>query len=253
MAAIGRLIDEHQPHVICFQEVTENIYNIFEKSSWWKQYQCSVSPQLASQRQYFTMQLCKLSASFRRNPFRNSVMGRELCLADLDVGSGKKIVIATTHLESPCPGPPTWDQMFSKERVQQAVEALSTLSNHPNTIFGGDMNWNDKLDGPPPLPFGWADAWLELRPSELGYTYDSKANAMLGGGRTLRSRLDRIFCHLKDFVLESIEMVGLQEIPGVTYEKEKKVRKQVQLITLPVLPSDHFGLVLKIRHKENGD
>ena len=69
---------------------------------------------------------------------------------------------------------------------------------------------------------------------------------MLSGSR-LRKRLDRLFCHLDDFELESIERVGMDPIPGVTYEKETKMKKKpAQSVRLPVLPSDHFGLLLKI-------
>ncbi|KAH8970384.1 hypothetical protein BDL97_02G086300 [Sphagnum fallax] len=249
MEAIGELILQHQPHIICFQEVTENIYAIFQQSSWWKQYQCSVSPDSVAMRGYFCMQLSKLPVdSFYCKPFRNSVMGRELCVANVDVGNGTQLTVATTHLESPCPAPPTWNQMFSAERVVQAKEALALLKDVPNAIFGGDMNWDDKQDGKPPLPPGWFDAWLQLCPHQPGLTYDSKANPMLKGSR-LQKRLDRIYCQLHNFEVESIEMVGTTPIPDLTFQKELKVKKQVELTTLPVLPSDHFGLLLKMRHK----
>lgn len=167
-------------------------------------------------------------------------------MADVDYAPGEQLVVATTHLESPCPAPPTWNQMFSSERVFQAHEALKLMKDLPNVVFGGDMNWDDKLDGQPPLPPGWFDAWAKFQPNQPGLTYDSKANPMLRGSR-LQKRLDRMFCHLRDFKVESIEMVGLQPIPGKTYEKERKGKGQVQFTTLPVLPSDHFGLLLKLK------
>jgi tyrosyl-DNA phosphodiesterase 2 len=250
LEAIGDVILEHRPHIVFFQEVTEDIYKIFQRASWWKSYDCSVKPGLAAQRAYFCMQLSKLPVfSFRQSPFRNSVMGRELCLAELDAGKGARLLVATSHLESPCPAPPTWNQMFSPERVVQAKEAMSILKDFPNVVFGGDMNWDDKKDGPPPLPAGWIDAWLHLRPGQDGFTYDTKANRMLSGQRSLRKRLDRMFCRLRDFEAVSIEMVGTEAIPDLTYSKEKKVKGQVQMITLPVLPSDHFGLLLKLCRK----
>lgn len=248
--AIGDVILQHRPHIIFFQEVTEAIYQILQRASWWKSYDCSVKPGMASQRAYFCMQLSKLPVfSFRQSPFRNSVMGRELCLAEVDAGKGTRLLVATSHLESPCPAPPTWNQMFSPERVVQAKEAMSLLKEFPNVIFGGDMNWDDKTDGPPPLPSGWFDAWLQLRPGQDGFTYDTKANGMLSGNRSLRKRLDRMFCQLRDFEAVSIEMVGTEAIPDLTYSKEKKVKGQVQMIKLPVLPSDHFGLLLKLSRK----
>ena len=115
-----------------------------------------------------SLQLSKLPVvSFKQTPFRNSVMGRELCLAELRAGNGEKLLVATTHLESPCPAPPTWNQMFSAERVVQAKEAMTILGDSQNAIFGGDMNWDDKQDGPPPLPSGWFDAWQQLHPGQV--------------------------------------------------------------------------------------
>ncbi|WVZ11083.1 hypothetical protein V8G54_015613 [Vigna mungo] len=184
--------------------------------------------------------------SFRNKPFSNSVMGRELCIAEVEAESGKSLVIATSHLESPCPGPPKWDQMFSKERVVQANEALNLLDNTPNVVFGGDMNWDDKGDGQYPLQDGWIDAWAQLRPKESGWTYDTKTNQMLTGNRTLQKRLDRFICHLTDFKIISVDMIGMEVIPGLSYNKEKKVRNEIKQLVLPVLPSDHYGLLLTI-------
>lgn len=83
---------------------------------------------------------------------------------------------------------------------------------------------------------------------QVGFTYDSKANPMLTGSR-LQKRLDRIYCQLQDFEVVSLEMVGTAPIPDLTYQKERKVKGRVQMMTLPVLPSDHFGLLLKVRYK----
>lgn len=184
--------------------------------------------------------------SFCCRPFVNSKMGRELCVAEIEVQKGQLLIVATSHLESPCPGPPTWDQMFSKERVEQAAEALNFLKKNENVVFGGDMNWDDKLDGQFPLPVGWNDAWAKLRPAENGWTYDTKSNQMLSGNRTLQKRLDRFVCKLHDFKISGIEMIGMDEIPGISYIKEKKVKKEIKRLELPVLPSDHYGLLLTI-------
>ncbi|KAL3521970.1 hypothetical protein ACH5RR_014804 [Cinchona calisaya] len=247
MEALSDLIQLHSPDIICFQEVTPNIYEVFQQFSWWKLYHCSVSNEEAFTRAYFCMQLCKLSVkSYNCKPFANSIMGRELCFAEVDVQAKKTLFVATSHLESPCPAPPKWDQMYSKERINQAKEAIKLLEKNPNVIFCGDMNWDDKLDGPFPLPDGWVDAWVQLRPSENGWTYDTKSNKMLSGNRTLQKRLDRFVCNLRDFKISEIEMIGMDEIPGLSYCKEKKVKKEVKKLMLPVLPSDHFGLLLTI-------
>ncbi|XP_062211716.1 uncharacterized protein LOC133912814 [Phragmites australis] len=250
MNALGHLIQHHSPDLICFQEVTPDIYLLFEKSEWWKGYKCSLSHEKAMERPYYCMQMSKLPVkSFDCTPFSNSVMGRELCIADVNIGGVIKLVLATSHLESPCPAPPTWDQMFSKERVAQANESLSILGDFCNIVFCGDMNWDDKGDGPFPVPDGWIDAWAELKPGENGWTYDTKANAMLSGNRKLQKRLDRFVCKLSDFKVDSIEMIGKEAIPGITYIKEKKVRQETCQLKLPVLPSDHFGLLLTITYE----
>ncbi|KAF5763424.1 putative Zinc finger, RanBP2-type, endonuclease/exonuclease/phosphatase [Helianthus annuus] len=242
MRAIGDIIQLHNPDVICLQEVTPDIYAILQRSNWWKSYKCSLSFDTANTRPYFCMQLSKLPVkSYSCKQFSYSAMGRELCIAEVSAQGGTPLVVATTHLESPCPGPPKWDQMYSKERVKQAQEAVAFLKVNPNVIFCGDMNWDDKLDGEFPLPDGWIDAWTELNPKEIGWTYDTKSNPMLSANRKLQKRLDRFLVGLRDFKVECVEMVGTEAIPEVTYMKQKKGGKEVEL---PVLPSDHFGLLL---------
>ncbi|RID48656.1 hypothetical protein BRARA_I05159 [Brassica rapa] len=250
MRAIGHLIQLHSPHLICFQEVIPEIYEIFRKSNWWKEYTCSVSVDAAQSRGYYCMLLSKVGMkSSSCKSFRNSIMGRDLSVAEVEVPGRKPLVLATSHLESPCPGPPKWDQMYSRERVEQANEAIEHLRANPNVVFGGDMNWDDKLDGKFPLPDKWVDVWEVLKPGDLGFTYDTKANPMLSGNRALQKRLDRFFCRLDDYELGGIEMVGKEALPGLSYVKEKRVRGDVKKLELPVLPSDHFGLLLTLLPK----
>ncbi|KAG6527191.1 hypothetical protein ZIOFF_009285 [Zingiber officinale] len=223
--ALGNLIEQYAPDFICFQEVTPNISAIFRKSNWWKHYNCSLPQQMAAQRRYFCMQMSKLPVKeFSRVPFTNSVMERELCLAEVEVGEKQSLIIATSHLESPCPAPPSWDQMYSKERVAQAKLAIDILvgSDSPNVIFAGDMNWDGKLDGAFPLPDGWIDAWLELKPGENGWTYDTKANQMLSANRTLQKRLDRFICYLPDFKMNGIETSGWRLFQGFSIARRRK-------------------------------
>ncbi|XP_057962172.1 uncharacterized protein LOC131153746 [Malania oleifera] len=204
---------------------------------------------LAASNRAFGVWLSKLPVkSFSYKPFGNSIMGRELCIAEFEVN--KPLVVATSHLESPCFGPPKWDQMYSKERVDQANLSLNLLKKNPNVIFCGDMNWDDKLDEHFPLPHGWVDAWTELRPRENGWTHDTKSNQMLSGNRTLQKRLDRFNCSLRDFTCSDIDMIGMEEIPGLSYCKEKKMKTEMRNLVLPVLPSDHYGLLLTLSSKQ---
>ncbi|KAI3821614.1 hypothetical protein L1987_09183 [Smallanthus sonchifolius] len=56
MRAIGDIIQLHSPDVICLQEVTPDIYAIFQRSNRWKSYRCSLSIDKANSRPYLCMQ-----------------------------------------------------------------------------------------------------------------------------------------------------------------------------------------------------
>ncbi|XP_047057983.1 uncharacterized protein LOC124664525 [Lolium rigidum] len=134
-----------------------------------------------------------------------------------------------------------------KERAAQ--ESVRFLDSFRNVIFCGDMNWVAG-DGQFPLPGGWVDAWDELKPSEDGWTYDTKSNGMISGDPRMQGRVDRFVCKLLDFKIHAIEMIGKEAIPGLSYSIEKRLRKGIRKLELPVLPSDHFGLVLSITYAE---
>lgn len=72
--------------------------------------------------------------SFTQTSFRNPVMERELCLADLDGREGAKLLAAIAHLESPCPTC-IWNRLFSSEWVAQVKEALPMLKEHLNVVL----------------------------------------------------------------------------------------------------------------------
>jgi tyrosyl-DNA phosphodiesterase 2 len=78
-----------------------------------------------------------------------------------------------------------------------------------------------------------------------GYTYDLKRNAMMSG--YLQKRLDRVFCRLTDFRVASFQMVGTKPVTRVdgsvaTYVNTWRGRSE----TKPVLPSDHFGVLVTL-------
>lgn len=173
---------------------------------------------------------------FYCEPFDNSTTGRGLCIADIDAGA-KRLIAATCHLKRPDDSSKT-----SEERVGQAKRALISLSKFPNVVFGGDMNWNESSDGQFPLLGGWYDAWSVLRPEEDGYTYDTNSNPMLKHTAPLQARLDRFVCKLKDFEVEKIEMIGTKAIRGIYFTHNGQ--------RLPILPSDHYGLILTICPKQ---
>ena len=88
------------------------------------------------------------------------------------------------------------------------------------------------------------DIWDQLKPRDPGLTYDGKRNPMLGPYNRLKSRLDRVYCKTCRYKPNSIKLVGTQPLPGVTFTKSYK-KGPTQL---PVLPSDHFGLLATLKY-----
>ena len=114
---------------------------------------------------------------------------------------------------------------------------------------------------------GWIDAWEVLHPTcnqpwsekgpgsrsvaalqrkaawaeEAGFTYDGQKNGMLS--HNYRNRFDRCLIHSARFRVVSATLVGTEPLPGLSLEKTKRFGGAEQTRTLPVLASDHFGLL----------
>lgn len=146
------------PDVICLQEVTPFIYNFLSSAPWWRQYTARPEAREVGMASYFTVLLWKTSIStkggdpkFASLPFGNSIMGRDLKAISL-VKGGLSLRVATSHLESPT----GWNKLFSEPRKAQCREALKVLeSMGGDSMLIGDLNWNEKNDGEPPLPPQW--------------------------------------------------------------------------------------------------
>ncbi|CAN6175535.1 unnamed protein product [Urochloa humidicola] len=261
MKAIGRLVEMHQPDVICFQEVTPYIHKIFQSFAWWKEYHCSpVTPlDLLATKQPFCLLLSKRPLkNFACWKFANSPTGR--CYLEADIhpepeAAGKTalpIRVATAQLEAPTPPA----AMHCMERYVQAEHAVVALGSAENVVFGGDMSWDDNTDLPFPLPTGWVDAWTKIPPpptscSDVHYGTTCGGDRIDGvefrGGSVVgpRKRSDRFVCKLKDYELRSLEVIGRcdQEGAGVKYYSVDRKGYNVQV---EFRPSCHYGLVLTI-------
>ncbi|KAI7839142.1 hypothetical protein COHA_007145 [Chlorella ohadii] len=227
--------------------MTHAFYLRFAGMPWWQAYHASPMPPVPPLgSHYFTTILWRkdsLAAAkcHLPHPFKETKMGRDLRAVSGSLG-GMPLRVCTTHLESPMGGP---RQVMWPERRAQMDEMLPLLdaSPEPNCLVAGDMNWIpiDGEDKPVPLPPGWVDVWLELRPQDPGWTYDSQVCYQKGRKYGRGSRLDRMFCRLADWQPLAIEMVGQEPIAGLTrtVRTGKTARSDK---TIPVWPSDHFGL-----------
>jgi tyrosyl-DNA phosphodiesterase 2 len=255
LAGIAAIVAAERPHVLCLQEVTPNIEALLRASPFWADFDASPAPGGAP---YYSLLLLRhlnpgaQRVAFQRGSFQNSGQGRDLTRGGLALGGGLRLVAATAHLESYL-GP---DATSSRERVEQMRESLRALDADAssgsfggigNVLFAGDTNWDDAEDGDlgTLLPPGWLDSWRALHPGQAGYTYDATANGMLMG--SLRKRLDRVLVRLRDYEPAEARMVGTTPLPGVSYDKQFRNGGSKRL---PVLPSDHFGLVFTMRRRK---
>ncbi|KAF7067070.1 hypothetical protein CFC21_072993 [Triticum aestivum] len=264
MQSISDLIASHDPDIIFLQEVTCYIKDIIRRSPWWRQYREFTRPApglilLTKLHKVDPRHIDPGPAWLRPPPtpegFLSAFLDSERGSTDTNgvehdcrlylVCCDHRLHVAT------CSPEPTQSAIRSVDRINRAHEYLGhfgkcSISDH-NVVLAGDMNWDDDLDGPFPIPVGsgWVDAWCELRGGDGagGWTYDSVANPMLRGFKPGRTRPDRFLCKLRDFDLDSIRMVGTEAIPGVTYYDDKGD-------VLPVLPSHRFGLLLTISPKQ---
>lgn len=228
--AICTIIGGKSPDAICLQEVTYNIYRIFMEAMWWNQYEVSIKPhELSGVGSYFVVLLIKKQGgapiTFKRQPFGNSIMGRELVWAEDLVN---KRVVATTHLESPVVAWNAPSDFHVASRQTQLCTTMGLLDSYQcsgsgsgmDVYLAGDFNWTEERykggnkarhiapqldtansDGPITLGERWFDAWLHHHRNKSsssgggceGYTYDTTANPMLKGSFSLRERLDRCF------------------------------------------------------------
>lgn len=202
-------------------------------------------------------------------PYEQTIMGRGIVwvLARLE-GLGREVLFTTTHLESfmrnyPSPGR-TYDGVKERENQVKQLKAfcqdcMDKRSSVDMAIITGDLNWDDErkrssgIDKPLLSALGsdWSDAWLDSWPGKEGYTYDSRENAMLKGN--LRRRFDRCLLFRRkptELVTEQVKMIGTDPIPGLEWRKAPHpMAKNRAMTVVPVLPSDHFGLFVKIQNR----
>ena len=81
MAAIGAIVEAEKADFVFLQEVTRNIEQEFSRARWFAQYHSSGRP--SSGMPYYTLLLARrdsvsLASPFRRAPFPNSQMGRDV-------------------------------------------------------------------------------------------------------------------------------------------------------------------------------
>jgi len=267
MKALGELINQHKPHVICMQEMTLEAYGVFQRSAWWSDYVGSFQALTAGQpyksysEELFVLRSAASSdLRFDRVPFPRSIMGREHVTAEFTLKNTTTNVLASTsHLESPTP-PRGFHVEERQNQLKQALQTMEQRAAKKSTsvaFFAGDMNWtetrgkaNDNGDGAVIFPNNkWSDAWLTCHPNDKGYTYDASTNPALKG--YLKGRLDRCFVRLPaEWNVADASLVGREVVPGAMRPFMPRGAGAGTLAEpLPMCISDHYGLLVTLEEK----
>ena len=190
-------------------------------------------------------------------PFPGSRMGRGLLVARAAWPGVGDVLFGVAHLES-FVGREV-DAAVRAERRAQVARAAATLEAKAAAhgcaaaVLLGDFNWDDSKDGDAVAAAGaaWRDAWRDRgSPKASEFTYDGRANGMLKHG--FKHRFDRVFVldrakEVKEQTLNNaadasraiattgFRLVGTAQVGTRTIQHEKKG-------TLPMFPSDHFGV-----------
>ena len=240
MQALGQIVQDLEPDILAFQEVTLQNLALLRNQPWFSSYHL-VPPDVSTvskQVNHFVLILSVfpvdkwLVHTFKKAPYKN----RKIVTAEIkNAVLSHRFVVGVTHL--------VYAGYNTLQRELQLKETLQVLSGYDNVCAMGDMNiysGRDKVDGIIVLPSSWTDAWLSLpgNTDSNGYTFDQSKNPFSapqrrGNGPFLKERLDRVFCKLSDFRVKEMRIVG------DTFSKSK------------VLPSDHFGLYTVIEQSEN--
>ena len=240
MKALGQIVEELQPDIVAFQEVTLANLAILQQQKWFSRYHLTppdVSKHVSKEKlNHFVIVLSVYPVDkWFIFPFKNSPRKRRLVVAETQtaVSTSARFVIAGTHL------------VHAGERTRlrelQLQESLKVLSRYANVCVMGDLNIEDKVDGDIVLPSPWIDAWLSLpgNTDSNGLTWDRRKTPFASvlkrtvNATSYQARLDRILCRLSDFKVKEMKVVG------------DKLTKS------GILPSDHFGVFTVIEFSEN--
>jgi len=145
--------------------------------------------------------------------------------------NGRKVAIATAHMESPLEAGPT--------RAKQLDQIFGLLKDCDDAILLGDFNFGD---GEEPetshLDKKYVDAWRAVKPNDPGYTWNIEKSDMAKNGSfpgEKSRRIDRILVRSDRWKPVAAEIIG---------DKPLNEGKQ------DAFPSDHFGLTATLKFSE---
>jgi len=228
MQMLGKVIRQHDPDFIFFQEVTAEIMKQIVMQKWTKQYYVS-DPEATMVRRYGNVIFSKVKFNECVIKDMTSMMGRKMMLGSVIVKNSPQLVFGTFHLES--------DSKSSNTRASQLAEFKSATKASKCVFLVGDTNFVSESETDTVKDF-LTDAWPFLYPNDPGLTFDTETNAMAkeeyedqGILEPKRKRLDRCF-----YTPDTIEPISMSLLGTQPYYNQEFI-------------SDHYGLLIKLRLK----
>jgi len=225
---LGKVVAEHDPDFIFFQEVTAEIIKQIVTQKWAKQYYIS-DPEANLVRRYGNVMLSKIK--FHECVIKDmpSLMGRKMILGSVVVKKSPKLTFGTFHLES--------DSKSANTRSTQLLDFKNATKDNSCIFLIGDTNFASESEMDT-IKDKFLDAWPVLYPNDPGLTFDTETNGMAkqeyedqGILEPKRKRLDRCF-----YTPETIEPISMQLLGTSPYYMDEYI-------------SDHYGLLVKLRLK----
>ena len=172
MEALGEIVEDLEPDLLTFQEVTRDNLAILQEQHWFSRYHLVPwPPDLAKEgKSHFVVILSSFPVEkWQIYTLKTSPRNRTLVVAETKsfISSAEVgFVIATTHL--------AYSGYNTRPREEQLRESVKIISAYDNVCVMGDLNIQDKVDGDVVLPSPWIDAWLSIpgNTDNNGYTWD---------------------------------------------------------------------------------
>ncbi len=220
-----------RPDVVAFQEATDPFLSMLRKEPWVKASYNISDPYGEEIGAYGNVIMVSSPLiGVEAHPLESD-MDRKLVVARTTL-AGSDWAVGAVHLES--------FRESAGTRGRQLEQTLEIMAPFPNAALLGDFNfcssWVEENDR---IPTSYVDLWPAVR-SDAGLTVDTAANPLrLRDGRDeKRVRFDRILVRSPVAVPTEASLLGTKPIRG---EKPS------------LFPSDHFGVLGKVRLLEGRD
>ncbi|MEU0494178.1 endonuclease/exonuclease/phosphatase family protein [Mycobacterium sp. NPDC006124] len=221
--AIADVLSRKMPDVMVFQEVTPAALAIFLAQPWIRVRYRRAEVTGGDLGNYGMLMLSRLPvANVTYTPLPTN-LARGFLTADLDTG-GVPLTVVALHLES--------GKAASRLRSRQLGRVFRALRRTENAVVLGDFNMRDSENDRIGQPY--RDLWPILRPHDDGFTEDTTINLMRLDSKNKQRhvRFDRVLLKGGGWTATDIELLGTEPVSP----------------ELPrVFPSDHFGVLCRLR------